>query len=84
MEEVEMKKQVTEPLLDENSRFKFEPMALADIVNLDNHYKDEKSDQPDRIISSRMIVEEFGGSPAICAGLFTNARSGLDETAKET
>jgi hypothetical protein len=61
MSEVEMKKQVTQPLLDENSRFKVDPRAIADIVILDNHYKDEKSDVPDRIISSRMIVEEFGG-----------------------
>jgi len=85
MSEVELKKQVTEPLLEYNSRFKFTARQIADIVILDNHYKDETTtEHPDRIISSRMIVEEFGGVASICAGLCTNPRSGLREDKKET
>ena len=82
--DIEMRTQVTEPLLDQNSRFKHSARALADIVILDNHYREEQSDHADRIISSRMIVEEFGGSHAICGALCTDPRSGLAETAKET
>lgn len=81
--EVEMRSQVREPLLDENSRFKFEPRAIADIVILDNHYKDEKSDHPNRVISSRMIVEDFGGPNILCGGLCTDPRAGVQDSAKE-
>jgi len=80
--EIEMKKQVTEPLLDPNSKFKNTARELADICILDNHYKE--SARSDVVISSRMIVEKFGGYASICAGLFTDARSGLNETVKET
>jgi Ca2+-transporting ATPase len=83
-DEVEMRNQVTEPLLDENSRFKYTARALADIVILDNHYKEEKTEFPERVISSRMIVEDFHGAANICASLCTNPRSGLSDTAAET
>lgn len=46
----------------------------SEVVNLDNHHKDEKSEHPERVISSRMIVEEFGGIPKILASLYTNAK----------
>lgn len=58
---IELKKNVNEKLLDANSRFTLNPREIADIVILDNHYKDEKSEFPDRVISSKMIVEDFGG-----------------------
>jgi magnesium-transporting ATPase (P-type) len=77
-----MRNQVHEPLL-ENSRFKFKPRELADVCNLDNHYKEEKSNHPNRVISSRMIVEEFGGAIAICGGLHTDPRSGISDNASE-
>ena len=38
--EVEMKTQITEALLD-SDRFKHSARSLADIVILDNHYKEE-------------------------------------------
>ena len=46
----------------------------SEVVNLDNHHKDEKSDYPDRVISSRMIVEEYGGIAKILASLYTNGK----------
>lgn len=51
---------------------------MADIVNLDNHYKASNAELPDMIISSQMIVENFGGPNVICSKLRTDPRSGLD------
>jgi magnesium-transporting ATPase (P-type) len=77
-----MKNQLNEPLLD-SSRFKISPRHLADICNLDNHYREEKGSHPNRIISAKMIVEDFGGPAAICRSLHTNPRSGLSDNQAE-
>ena len=47
---------------------------FSDIVILDNHHKDNSTDFPDRVISARMIVEEFGGNEAIAQALYTNLK----------
>jgi len=75
---------VREPLLNENSRFKYSKKAMAEICNLDNHYKDEESNFKDRVISSRMIVEDYNGVSNLCSALFTNPKSGLSDSPKET
>jgi hypothetical protein len=44
----------------------YNPRELADIVILDNHYKDAANkEHPDRVISSGMIFDKFNGPAAI-------------------
>ena len=60
------KKDIDAPLIEDLGEFKHTPRELADVVILDNHYKDEKNDEyPNRILSSAMIFEKFGGPGAI-------------------
>ena len=60
------KKDIDTPLIEDLGDFKYTARELADIVILDNHYKDEKSEEfPDRILSSAMIFEKFSGPGAI-------------------
>ena len=49
-------------------------LCSSDIVILDNHHKDAGSPFKDRVISSRMIVEDFGGLEAIASSLKTNLK----------
>jgi P-type Ca2+ transporter type 2C len=61
-----MDKDIGEPLIKDLGNFKYTPKELADIVILDNHYKDEKNEEhPGRILSSAMIIEKFSGPAAI-------------------
>jgi len=60
------KKDIDAPLIEDLGEFKHTPRELADVVILDNHYKDEKNaEYPNRILSSAMIFEKFGGPGAI-------------------
>jgi len=78
-----------EPLIDNSStKFKHCARELADIGILDNHYKVEQKTKEDHVyhntvISSRMIVEHFGGMHALCMSLFTDAKAGLGDSDKD-
>ena len=61
-----MQNDLDTPLMKDLGNFKYTPRELADIVILDNHYKDaESKEHPDRIISSGMIFDKFNGPAAI-------------------
>lgn len=60
------KKDIDTPLIEDLGDFRYGPRELADVVILDNHYKDEKNkEHPGRILSSAIIFEKFGGPAAI-------------------
>jgi len=69
-----------EPLLmqGKHGTYKYGPKQLSEIVILDNHYPDVNSDFPERIISSGMIFEKFGGPNALIQALFTNSKTGIE------
>ena len=48
--------------------------CYSEVVNLDNHDKERSGAHPDRIISSKIIVEDFGGVDTILQKLFTNPK----------
>ena len=80
--QLELTKKTTERMLD--GRFKYNAKELADIVIQDNTYPDDcDKEHPKRIISSRMIVEDFGGVSAICGSLDTDQRGGIPNTEAE-
>jgi hypothetical protein len=61
-----MQNDIGTPLMHGLGNFKYTPRELADIVILDNHYKDaENKKHPDRVISSGMIFDKFDGPAAI-------------------
>ena len=61
-----MDKDIDTPLMEDLGKLKWSARDLADIVILDNHYKDEANEvHPQRIISSGMIFEKFSGPAAI-------------------
>jgi Ca2+-transporting ATPase len=80
MSELELQKKTTEKLLDDQA-FPYNPKDLAFICNLDNHFKEDNDS--DMIISSRMIVEEFGGIQKICSDLRSDPKHGLRESQAE-
>jgi len=45
---------------------------------LDNHHKEGAEDFPDRIISSRMIIEDMSGIEGIISALHTDSRTGIE------
>jgi len=74
-----MENNTKEPLIgSKKGKFLYDAKQIAEICNLDNHYKDEKNpDYPERTISSGMIIEQFGGVEAIMAGLNSNPKIGI-------
>lgn len=50
---------------------------------MDNHHKEGDSKFPDRVISSKMIIEDFKGIPAIARSLCTDLKTGIEGTAKD-
>lgn len=64
--------------MGKHGEYKHHAKKLSEICILDNHYKEPNSDV---ILSSRMIMEEFGGPQAIVSSLFTNPKTGIDGTA---
>ena len=74
-----MDKNTNEPLVgSDKGKFSFDPKELADIVNLDNHYQEEKHPEfPTRTISSGMIIEKFNGVESIMAGLNSKPKMGI-------
>lgn len=79
-----MDKNINQSLLSSQSKvFKYDADELAEICNLDNHYKDEKSANPSRTISSGMIMEKFNGPNEIMAALQTNPNTGIAGTKED-
>lgn len=80
---IELTGATSEPLLmqGKHGTYKHSPKELSEIVILDNHYKDAGSDYPERIISSGMIFEKFGGPQALIQALFTNSKTGIEASA---
>jgi len=66
-----------------DSKYQYTANQLSDIVILDNHHKEENSKFPDRVISSRMIVEDFKGIPALARALNTDLKTGIEGTAMD-
>ena len=56
---------------------KFTFLSHSDIVILDNHHKEGDPKFPDRVISSRMIVQDFKGIPALARSLYTDLKVSL-------
>jgi hypothetical protein len=57
---------------DAQSRFKFRNSELSKITALDHHHKewrDPEGENFECVISSRIIIEDFGGQEAIIEGL---------------
>lgn len=52
----------------------YEHISFSDIVILDNHHKEGNAEFPDRVISSKMIVEEFKGIPELARSLYTDLK----------
>lgn len=50
---------------------------------MDNHHKEGDPKFPDRVISSKMIIEDFKGIPAIAKALHTDLKTGIEGTAKD-
>jgi hypothetical protein len=74
-----MEKDLDTPLMEDLGDFKYTPKQLADIVILDNHYTDaECKENPERIISSGMIFESFGGPSAIAQSLMSSLKTGIE------
>ena len=81
MARLDLTNQVREPLIKEEQyeggSFQHDPEKLASICHLDNHISDPKSDHPNRVISSGMIIEEFEGIEAIAQSLDSSLTSGI-------
>ena len=54
--------------------FKFSKEDLSEINKMDNHYK---FDNTNSIISSTIIMEQFGGVESLAIGLRTNLETGI-------
>ena len=78
------KEDIKSPLIEDLGDFKYTPRELADVVILDNHYKDAGNKEfPDRILSSAMIFEKFGGPGAIAQSLLSSPKTGIEGTKKD-
>jgi len=64
-----------ENLIKPSGQFKYEPDQLSEIVILDNHHPDANNDQ--MIISSKMIIEDFGGIDSIAKELKCDLKKGI-------
>lgn len=65
------------------SRFKFKNSELSKITALDHHHKEEAGPEGEKyecVISSRIIIEDFGGQDAIVEALETNIETGIPGT----
>jgi hypothetical protein len=66
---------MAENLIVPSGRFKYDAKKLSDIVILDNHHKDPHN--ASMVISSKMIMEDFGGLEAIARELKTDLKKGI-------
>jgi hypothetical protein len=64
-----------------HGEYKWTATELAGIVHLDNHHKEDSGSGV--VISSRMIMEHFEGPNALCASVFTNPKTGIDNSAQD-
>jgi Ca2+-transporting ATPase len=90
--EIELKKDITEPLIDNNaSGFKVKPDAMAKICHTDASHKISKHEKTGAIpsgcteadlvktLSSKLLLQDFGGYDNIARLLDTNLTTGIDK-----
>jgi len=70
-----------ENLLGKHGEYKYKAGELGEICILDNHYKEETGSGI--VISSRLIMENFGGPNGIASGLFTNLKTGIEASPQD-
>jgi len=84
MPELELQKDIGQPLLQTEGEFSVTPEAIAKICHTDAAHKDDSNEAaPERILSSKLILEEFGGYEGIANALKTNLLTGHSGTKEE-
>jgi len=61
-----------------HGEYKWHVKQLSEICLLDNHYAEPGN--PGVVISSRMIMENYGGPRTIAGDLYTDFTKGIDGT----
>lgn len=82
MTEIELKKDINEPLIDKNlgGRWKVKPESLATICHTDSTHKEANGN---RTISTKILLEDFGGYDEMANLLQTNFETGIGADKKE-
>jgi magnesium-transporting ATPase (P-type) len=71
--EIEMS--MKENLIQVSGQFKYDAQQLSDVVILDNHHVDPKNNN--MVLSSKMIIEDFGGINEMAKGLKCDLKTGI-------
>jgi len=61
-------------------KYVYNKEELAEICNLDNHHVAGNAAFPQMRLSSQMIMEKYGGPNGIMSALYTNIKTGIDNT----
>lgn len=78
MTEIELKKNINEPLIDKSigGRWKVKPESLAKICHTDSTHKEANGN---RTISTKILLEDFGGYDELANLLQTNFEAGIGD-----